>query len=161
MAGTISVKRPLHHREAFTTWLTTFVTRLYMLRSQKASSLHAPDMETVLMHVCVGVLAYICVCLCDAGAIAKLAKEDPRRARTGQVLDDRIAAKRSELRKGGKKKPGTAAGVDVSTSTVPASREPSAYSIRSINILTQIVVLYCGVVRKLRVTIKSAYTASV
>lgn len=34
------------------------------------------------------------------GAIEKLAKEDPRRARTGQVLDDRIAAKRSELRKG-------------------------------------------------------------
>ncbi|CAM9485955.1 unnamed protein product, partial [Sphacelaria rigidula] len=32
-------------------------------------------------------------------AIAKLAKQDPRRARTGQVLDDRIAAKRSELRK--------------------------------------------------------------
>eukprot|EP00752_Nemacystus_decipiens_P008413 g7522.t1 len=36
-------------------------------------------------------------------AIEKLAKEDPRRARTGQVLDDRIAAKRSELRKGSKK----------------------------------------------------------
>ncbi|CAM9491473.1 unnamed protein product [Ectocarpus sp. 12 AP-2014] len=29
--------------------------------------------------------------------------EDPRRARTGQVLEDRIAAKRSELRKGKKK----------------------------------------------------------
>lgn len=37
------------------------------------------------------------------GAIEKLAKEDPRRARTGQVLDDRIAAKRTELRKGTKK----------------------------------------------------------
>lgn len=37
------------------------------------------------------------------GAIEKLAKEDPRRARTGQILDDRIAAKRSELRKGSKK----------------------------------------------------------
>lgn len=37
------------------------------------------------------------------GAIEKLAKEDPRRARTGQVLDARIAAKRSELRKGSKK----------------------------------------------------------
>lgn len=33
------------------------------------------------------------------GAIEKLAKEDPRRARTGQILDDRIAAKRSDLRK--------------------------------------------------------------
>ncbi|CAM9971228.1 unnamed protein product [Scytosiphon promiscuus] len=37
-------------------------------------------------------------------AIEKLAKEDPRRARTGQVLDDRIAARRSDLRKGKKAK---------------------------------------------------------
>ncbi|CAB1113976.1 unnamed protein product [Ectocarpus sp. CCAP 1310/34] len=36
-------------------------------------------------------------------AIEKLAMEDPRRARTGQVLEDRIAAKRSELRKGKRK----------------------------------------------------------
>ncbi|CBJ29130.1 DEAD box helicase [Ectocarpus siliculosus] len=36
-------------------------------------------------------------------AIEKLAMEDPRRARTGRVLEDRIAAKRSELRKGKKK----------------------------------------------------------
>lgn len=41
--------------------------------------------------------------LLPPGAIEKLAKEDPRRARTGQVLDDRIAARRSELRKGTKK----------------------------------------------------------
>lgn len=39
----------------------------------------------------------------EPGAIEKLAMEDPRRARTGQVLEDRIAAKRSELRKGKKK----------------------------------------------------------
>lgn len=37
------------------------------------------------------------------GAIEKLAKEDPRRARTGQVLDNRIADRRSELKKGSKK----------------------------------------------------------
>ncbi|CAM9266134.1 unnamed protein product, partial [Laminaria digitata] len=36
-------------------------------------------------------------------AIEKLSKEDPRRARTGQVLDNRIADRRSELRKGNKK----------------------------------------------------------
>lgn len=51
------------------------------------------------------------------GAIEKLAKEDPRRARTGQVLDDRIAARRSELRKGKKTKTAGADAVSVGVVT--------------------------------------------